>query len=289
MKTRTIVQTRLVPQTIDGVTEMVLERIPVEVPRPPRDWDRIVLTGVTGAAVAIGAACIAWSTVSIGSLLTRVAPDPAAYAAALVFDLAWICCMALEWLARYDSARAALPRKLGAAALLIAMGAIGTHGWIADQFVIGLIAALVSGLAKGMWTVVLAHHAKPLDDLTQQWVDKQMAKAGGELAMVSVRRQLARARGAVTAEETALRTSPDASPEPPEEKVEAPEIGPETSGHTPALPGSGPMTIADAVRTALSCGISDPDAVLRYVRKVADANAKEESVRRTLRTVRRAS
>ncbi|MET9943003.1 protein transporter Sec31, partial [Streptomyces halstedii] len=46
---------------------------------------------------------------------------------------------------------------------------------------------------------------------------------------------------------------------------------------------SGPMTIADAVRTAVSSGITDPDAVLRYVRKVADANAKATSVDRYLR------
>lgn len=275
MKTRTVVQTRLVPQTIDGVTEMVIQRVPVEVPAPPRDWDRIVLTGVTGAAVAIGAACVVWSTVSIGDLLARVAPEPAAYAAALVFDLAWIACMALEWLARYDPARADLPRKLGMAALLVAMVAIGAHGWLDGARVIGIIAALVSGLAKALWTVVLAHHAKPLDDLTQQWVDKQRAKAGGELAMVAIRRELTRARQAIAAETEALRTAPETSPESPDKH--------------PALPGSGPMTIADAVRTALSCGIDDPDAVLRYVRQVADANAKEESVRRTLRTIRRAS
>lgn len=282
MKTTTVTHTRLVPQTIDGVTEMVLQRYDVEVPAPPRDWDRIVLTGVTTAAVAIGAACVAWSTVSIGELLNRVAPAPAAYAAALVFDLAWISCMALEWLARYDPQRAELPRKLGIAALLVAMVAIGAHGWIDGALIIGIIAALVSGLAKSLWTVVLAHHAKPLDDLTQQWVDKQRAKAGGELAMIAVRRELTRARSAVSAEESILRTTPEASPEPPETQAETPETA-------PALPGSGPMTIADAVRTALSCGINDPDAVLRYVRKVADANAKEESVRRTLRTVRSAA
>jgi hypothetical protein len=45
--------------------------------------------------------------------------------------------------------------------------------------------------------------------------------------------------------------------------------------------------MAEAVRTALSCGITDPEAVLRYVRKVVDANAKEESVNRTLRSLRR--
>ncbi|MFD6415983.1 protein transporter Sec31 [Streptomyces sp. NPDC060194] len=282
MKTRTVRRSRLVPHTVDGRTEMVLDHYDVEAPTPPRDWDRIVLTAVTTIAGLIGAACIVWSTASIGDLLARVVTPPAAYAAAVVFDLAWISCMALEWLARYDQARARLPRRAGFAALAVAMGAVGVHGWLSGWLVIGVVGALVSGLAKGLWTVVLAHHAKPLDDLTQQWVDAQRARAGGELAMVSVRRELARARAAVDAEEETLRRTPDPTPDTPEDEADAPE--------TPELPTvSGPMTIADAVRTALSSGISNPDAVLRYVRKVADANAKEESVRRTLRGARSAS
>jgi hypothetical protein len=43
------------------------------------------------------------------------------------------------------------------------------------------------------------------------------------------------------------------------------------------------MTVKDAVRTAKDSGIHDSDAVLRYVRKVADANAKPETVNRYLR------
>ena len=278
MKTRTEQRSRLVPQTIDGQTEMVLQRYTVNLPVPPRDWDRLVLTGVTAVAALIGAACIVWSTASIGDLLARVVVPPAAYAAAGVFDLAWISCMALEWLARYDQQRAALPRNAGYVALALAMLAVGSDGWIADQPIIGIVGAAVSGLAKGLWTVVLAHHAKPLDDLTQQWVDKQRAKAGGELAMVAVRRELARARTAVEAEADALRTNPDADPDASGESAD------DSDGE--ALPTvTGPMTIADAVRTAADCGIREPDAVLRYVRKVADANARPDTVSRYLRAL----
>ncbi|MGW6652461.1 protein transporter Sec31 [Streptomyces sp. CB02130] len=280
MKTRTVERTRLVPHTIDGRTEMVLDRYTVDVPRPPRDWDRIVLTGVTAAAASIGVASIVWSTASIGDLLARSVPEPAAYAAAAVFDLVWLSCMALEWLARYDQARAALPRRAGYVALAVAMAAVGAHGWISGEIAIGFIGAAVSGLAKAMWTVVLRHHAKPLDPLTQQWVDKQRAEAGGRLAMVAVRRELTRAEQAVTAEHAALSgASPDADPERPESRADRPD-----DEETPAV--TGPMTIADAVRTALSSGITDPDAVLRYVRTVADANAKEASVERYIRSLR---
>lgn len=284
-RTRTVERSRLVPHTIDGTTHLVLDRYKVDVPQPPRDWDRVVLTGVTAAAAVIGVASIVWSTASIGSLLDLVVPlTLAAYAAALVFDLVWLSCMALEWLARYDQERAVLPRRAGYVALGIAMGAVGTHGWISGEFAIGCVAAAVSGLAKVMWTVVLRHHAKPLDPFTQQWVDAERAKAGGRLAMVSVRRELTRAEQAVAAERAALS---GASGQVPDRTPESPENGAETPDEAEQPPATGPMTITDAIRTALSSGISDPDAVLRYVRKVADANAKEESVLRTLRSLRK--
>ncbi|MGW4250316.1 protein transporter Sec31 [Streptomyces californicus] len=286
-RTRTVERSRLVPHTIDGTTHLVLDRYKEDVPLPPRDWDRLVLTGVTAAAAVIGVASIIWSTASIGSLLDLVVPlTAAAYAAALTFDLVWLSCMALEWLARYDQQRAVLPRRAGYAALGIAMGAVGAHGWISGEVAIGCVAAAVSGLAKVMWSVVLRHHAKPLDSHTQQWVDAERAKAGGRLAMVSVRRELTRAEQAVAAEQAALAGTSGADsgepPETPEGEEKPPEI-------TPEPPLNGPMTIADAVRMALSCGISDPEKVLRYVRQVADANAKEESVLRTLRMERKSA
>lgn len=280
MRTRTIRETRQVPHTIDGRTVLVDEPYDVHVPVPPRDWDRTVRTAVLAVAAGIGVASIAWSTASIGALLDLFVLAPAAYAAAAVFDLVWIACMALEWLARYDPARAALPRRAGWVALAIAMAAVAVHGDAEGELVIGIVGATVSGLAKGLWTLVLGHYSRPLDPRTQQWVDIQRAEAEGQLALVPVRRELARTRGLVEAEQAALRTTPEPSPEPPEAEEETPE-------NAPALPGSGPMTIADAVRTALSCGFEDPDAVVRYVRKVADANAKEDSILRTLRMARR--
>lgn len=277
MKTRKSERTRLVPHTVNGKTEMVMERYTVDVPVPPRDWDRTVLTGVTATAGALVAVAVVWSTASIGNLLARVTVAPAAYAAAVAFDLAWILCMAVEWLSRYDPARAALPRRMGHGALIIAMVAVGAHGWLADQRAIGLIGAGVSGIVKTLWTVVLRHHAKPLDDKTQQWVDKQRAEAGGELAMVAINRELTRARGQVAAEQRALEsasgsTDPDQS---------GPDPQPGSASPLPTL--AGPMTVKDAVRTAKDSGITEPDAVLRYVHQVADANAKADTVNRYLR------
>lgn len=207
MKTKTVKRSRLVPHTVDGHTEMVHDRYEVELPTPPRDWDHIVLTAATAGAGLLLIVCIVWTTASVGDLLARVVHPAAAYGAALAFDLAWIICLALEWLARYDSRRAALPRTAGYVALAVAMAAVAAHGILAGgtgAIVIGLVGAAVSGIVKGVWTVVLGHHAKPLDDKTQQWVDKQRAAAGGELAMIPVRRQLTRARGQVEAERIAI-------------------------------------------------------------------------------------
>lgn len=282
MKTRTVHRTRLVPHEVDGETELVLDRYTVEIPVPPRDWDRAVLTTVTTIAGLIGAASVLWSTASVGALLNLLTFATAAYAAAAVFDLVWLSCMGLEWLARYDPARARSPRRAGHVALAIAMGAVFAHGYLAGHAVGGAVGAVISGLAKGLWTLVLRHHALPLDDRTQQWVDKRRAAIGGQLAMVTVRRQLNRAQALVDAEQAALRNGPGAGPE---ESGSRPDIPDE-----PQLPpATGPMTITEAVRNAAESGLHDPEKVLAYVRKVADANAKLATVERYLRAFPKAA
>lgn len=279
MRTRTETRTRQVPHTVDGDTEIIDEHYDVLIPRPPLDWDSIGLAIVTASTSVIVLASIAWSTTGIGDLLERVAPAAAAYSAAGVFDLLWINCMILEWLARYDPERAAFPRRAGHAALAIAMAAVCAHGILTDSVVVGIVAATVSALAKAGWTLTLREYARPLDPRTQAWLTRRQARIGARLALSAQLRRLA----AIEARAT-VRTTPDASPEtapePPEGGAEAPEGAPQ-------LPSSGPMTMADAVRTAVSCGITEPDAVVRYVRKVADANAKEDSILRTLRMARR--
>ncbi|MER6515118.1 hypothetical protein ABT158_50540, partial [Nonomuraea sp. NPDC001636] len=149
MRTRTIVETRKVPHTIDGKTVLVDDEYTVHVPLPPRDWDQIVRSGVTAVAGGIAAASIIWTTSSIGALFDRATNPAAAYAAAAVFDLAWIACMALEWLARFDPDRATLPRLAGWGALLIAMVAVVVEGDATGQLQAGLVGATVSGLAHG--------------------------------------------------------------------------------------------------------------------------------------------
>ncbi|WP_405634444.1 hypothetical protein OHB53_09630 [Streptomyces sp. NBC_00056] len=90
MKTRTVERKRLVPHTVDGETELVLDTEYIEVPLPPRDWDSIVRAGVTVIACALVTVSLVWTTASIGDLLSLATISAVAYAAGVAFDLTWI-------------------------------------------------------------------------------------------------------------------------------------------------------------------------------------------------------
>lgn len=281
MKTRQVERHRLVPHTVDGETELVVETQYEDVPLPPRDWDQIVRTAVTIGAGLLVTVSVIWSTASIGELLNKVVVAGAAYGAAIAFDLLWIMCTAAEWLLRTDPGRARLARWGGVVALLIAMSAVFANGYLSGQWVIGAVGAVVSALAKGGTALAMIVHARPLDPRTQQWLAKRRAALNGQLAMIPVRRELQRGQAMVEAERRALAMTaapdrPDADPDQSGPSTEDPEPNP-----LPTL--AGPMTVKDAVRTALDSGITEPDAVLRFVRTRADANAKPETVARYIR------
>ncbi|MFD5564507.1 protein transporter Sec31 [Kitasatospora griseola] len=208
-RTRTVTHQRQVPHTINGLTKLVTENYTVDEPVPPRDWDLAVRNAVTAATALTVAGSIAWSTDSIGSLLGRTVNPAIAYTAAAVFDLAWITCMALEWLARYDRRKASLPRKLGYVALIIAMLAVATNGWLAGgkgAFVVGLIGAFVSAIAKGMWTMAMRAFGSTLDDRSQQWVEARFSDVQARLATAAATRELARVEGTIAGYEDTFGT-----------------------------------------------------------------------------------
>ncbi|MEV6569947.1 protein transporter Sec31 [Streptomyces sp. NPDC051577] len=275
MRTRTETRTRQVAHTVDGDTEIIDEDYQIDIPRPPIDWDSVGLAVVTTSTAAIVLASIAWSTTGIGDLLDRAAPAAAAYTGAAVFDLLWINCMILEWLARYDAARAELPRRAGHVALAIAMAAVCAHGVLADSVTVGIVSAAVSALAKAGWTLVLREYARPLDARTQAWLTRRQARIGAKLALSAQLRRLA-----VIEARTAIRISPDSDPDRPDQPVTSPDSDPPSEL-------TAPMTVKDAVRTAVDSGITSPDSVLRYVHKRADANASAATVDRYLRLYRK--
>jgi hypothetical protein len=250
--------------------------VPINRPRPPRDWDRTVLGAVTAGTAVLVAVSVAWSTSSIGDLLQRVTTQVLAYGAATAFDLTWIIAMAIEWLARFDEERARLPRLAGHVALLAAVAAVGIHGWLAGDWATAAVGGVISALAKGGWTLVMRHQAVALDADTAAWLHAERSARGAARALAAEERadvrheaQLAAIRESLGVDPDATGLDPDEAPGDPDEEL------------TPSA--SGPMTIKDAVRIALDSGISDPDAVLRFVRGRVDANTKLATVERYIR------
>lgn len=280
MKTRRITRERLVPHTLDGKTRMVPDHEVIEVPLPPRDWDQIALNTVTVIVTALVLACVLWSTVSIGDLLARVVVGPAAYGAAAVFDLAWIALMIIEWLARYTPARATAARAGGIVALVVAMGAVGAHGWLAGDAATGVVGAVVSGLAKGTWTILLAYQSVPLDPRTAAFLEQELGEAGAELARIPVDRRVQRARALRNAERRALEADGGSTnPDRPDDEEDDP-----NANVLPINPGA--VTTKDAVRIAWDAGFRDKDAAARYVGKVTGKAPSPETVERYLRALR---
>ncbi|MDH6709772.1 hypothetical protein P3T27_006521 [Kitasatospora sp. MAA19] len=205
--TRLAQATRYVEHTVNGRTRLVPQDYAA--PAAPRDWDQIILGGITTAAIGVGAGCIAWSTSSIGTLLAQAAPTPIAYGGAAVFDTLWIACLGLEWLARYEPAKAAAARSAGLLCLTIAVAALLVEGYTGHHLAAGIVGAFISIGVKRLWTLVLARHARRLDPLTQAWVEQEMDEVGGQLALAGINRRLARDRAQIAAHYATVVDEPD--------------------------------------------------------------------------------
>ncbi|EFG65593.1 hypothetical protein [Streptomyces sp. SPB074] len=167
---RTETRSRWVEETIAGETRLVPEDYDVLVPVAPRDWDRTILRAVTTATILTTVASIAWTTASIGGLLTtQVHPVIAYGAAAAGFDLLWLCCQGFEWLNRYNPRRglAFAGTWIG---LALAVSAVITHGCRTHEVAAGIVGAGVSLGAKLLWLVLLEQYRVPLSQRAQGWL-----------------------------------------------------------------------------------------------------------------------
>ncbi len=129
----------------------------------------------------------------------------------------------------------------------IAANGARAGGW--TGLAVGVIGALVSLIAKGVWTLAIRATARELSPVAQQYVARRQAAAGAELALAVVERQLERSRGQLaayreaygsTAQETLIVDRPLPDPDKP-------------SGQ----PGRASATVRSAVRAALE---TTPDA-----------------------------
>jgi hypothetical protein len=273
MKTTTQKRTRQVPKTIGGTTHLIDQKYTEDVPELPPDLDGIALAGVISAVSAILLGAIIWSTISIGSLLSAVAPPWAAYMVAVAFDLSWIICLVLDWLSRFDKKRARLPRTAGWIALAVSMVLIALHGSLAGSVVVGIAGAVVSAIAKGLWTVVMNHMSVEMDQDTAAWVDKDRQKKNAMMAVLSAQGQLDKMESRVryAASVRALRTA---------DRTETWDVTDgRTEGTVRPVVSSADIVRPSAVRPVVSVRLSKSGRVRDMVASGMDNQAIKEAVR----------
>ncbi|WP_051744833.1 hypothetical protein [Streptomyces yerevanensis] len=302
MKLRTETHVRHVPHTIDGVTHDVPEHYAVTIPALPRDWDRVALRAAASLVLALTLISVIWSTYSIGVLLGR----GIGFAAAVVFDLAWMVNILLEWLSRFDPAKRGFSKRLGWALLAATMGAILWHGLSLGSPALGVVGAGVSLFAKTLWFGVMRFIDRDLSEADAAWVQQEMSRANAALAVADVRRQVARAEDRAAAEllaaeqiRTRLSNSPPTvSAYSANTAAEQPNIVSEQDGNEePERPTNVPLTspnngersgtspsIAHLAREQLHSGVSNAVAVANILQIRLDANP--DSVGATVRRER---
>lgn len=177
--------TRTITENVHGVD--VAYDVPDTTPvvRLPFNLDAALRRGLFTLAIAMTVVAIVWGTVAIGSMLALLAPPWAAYLVAGVFDAGWAACLVAEWLLRYDSKRAEIPMRVGIALLTVSMAAIITHGALAGPWgwAIGIIGALVSAAAKGVWAIGMHTIRIKLEPKYEAYLNTRRQQAGTEMAL----------------------------------------------------------------------------------------------------------
>ncbi|MGW1989634.1 hypothetical protein [Embleya sp. NPDC001921] len=268
---RTVKRFRTEIVTIDGISET--RQVPYDVlePMPPRDLDGSLLRGVTSVAIGVTVLAICGTTASIGGLLSGLVPATIAFGIAVVFDVSWLTCIAVEWLERFDRKRAAAPRAAGWMSLLISMAAIVEFGRQHGQVEAGVVGAFVPLLSKGLWWLVMRHHSVELSEAVAFWLARRRETNAATSALAGELRRLdaydAYARAVygtgTTARATAITT---ASPEEPAAgHVAGGIVGPVAPvaavtpgfvapGHTVAADGVAPGPVAPVAAGHLAAG-----------------------------------
>ncbi|MEU9617257.1 hypothetical protein AB0D56_37955, partial [Streptomyces sp. NPDC048209] len=193
--------TRKVPGTHPVTGEPIMRPEEYRVPVLPRDWDRIALRGAVALALLLTLVSIVWSTYSIGELLK----GGIGYAAATIFDVAWVICLLLEWLSRYEPDKRRFPRTLGWGLLAATMAAIGAHGVLMlHSGAAAVVGGGVSLFAKILWLGVFRQVERELNPDDLALVESHKSAAYRELALASTRRQVGQVRQYAALEQLAF-------------------------------------------------------------------------------------
>ncbi|MDQ1018846.1 hypothetical protein [Streptomyces afghaniensis] len=180
---------------IDGIPSTRKEPYTAWEPVPPRDWDDVILRGVTAVTLGITGLAVVATTASIGGLLARLIPAELAYAGGAVFTMAWLCCHAVEWLQCRSGGKAWAARIAGWVALAISMGAVITYGHTLDQTAAGVIGGSIDLLSKGLLTLVMGLYQVQLDPGTAHWLKDQEQKLTGKAYLAVKLRRINRHAG----------------------------------------------------------------------------------------------
>lgn len=190
---RKVPRDREVTTVIDGIPSTRTVTEDAWEPVPPRDWDEVILRGVTAVTLLVILLAMSATTASVGGLLSRLIPAPVAYMGGVIFSLSWLTCMAVEWLQTRSTTNGALvPRVAGWGALLISMAAAGTYGYAREQLAAGIIGGLVDLLAKGLATLVIGLYRVDLDPGVAHWFADQEQKLAGRILLGARLRRLNR-------------------------------------------------------------------------------------------------
>ncbi|MFC8723708.1 hypothetical protein [Streptomyces bacillaris] len=181
---------RAVPANVFGEEITEYEPYEVDVPVPPRDWDQVLFRFVLAVALASTTVAIVWSTAAIGGLLELLVTAGIAYAAASLFELVWIVCLAAERLLQRTPDRARRVRIVGWLALLVVAGAVIVHGVHENQVAAGLLGGAVSLMAKGSWWVVFQVKNVRLQPRLAAWLQRRVEETAAEEYLLAARQQL---------------------------------------------------------------------------------------------------
>lgn len=239
--------TRTITENVHGVN--VSYTIPDNTPviRLPFNLDAALRRTLFTLAIIMTIGAIVWGTVAIGSMLNLLAPPWAAYLVAGVFDAGWAACLIAEWILRHDHKRANAPRNTGVAMLAVSMAAIITHGALAGPWgwIVGIVGALVSAAAKGVWAIGMHTIRIKLDPKYEAYLNARRQQAGTELALALGERDRALAEDRTVKLRLALEARRGSEPA-VDPVVDRPQSTPEPAADLPedqAQPMSEPVAV----------------------------------------------
>lgn len=175
--------TRTVTENVHGVDVEYTVPDTTPVLRLPFNLDATLRRVLFAVAVAMTIGAIIWGTVAIGGMLQQLAPSWAAYLVAGVFDAGWAACLIAEWILRHDHKRARVPAAAGLVMLAASMTAIIIDGVRNEAVAVGIIGALVSAAAKGVWAIGMHTIRIRLDPKYEAYLRTLQQQAGTEQAL----------------------------------------------------------------------------------------------------------